>query len=100
MFEVLNRDTTSIETKVGFVNFPLARIENQDEYEVLLEIHDDQDDSFVKAKINAKIKFVWSMYKLYQDMFNASEKKLKNLQNLLDKSYQLLENLNGRIIII
>lgn len=36
------------------------------------------------------------MYKLYQDMFNASEKKLKNLQNLLDKSYQLLENLNGK----
>ncbi len=67
---------------------------------MLLEIHDEQNDNFVKAKINAKIKFVWSMYKLYQDMFNASEKKLKNLQNLLDKSYQLLENLNGKKSII
>jgi flavoprotein len=96
---VLNKDTTGIETKVGVVNFPLARIENQDEYEVLLEIHDEQDDNHVKAKINAKIKFVWSMYKMYQDMFNTSEKKLKNLQNLLDKSYQLLENLNGILLI-
>lgn len=40
------------------------------------------------------------MYKLYQDLHTTSEKKLKNLQNLLDKSYQLLENLNGNNILI
>jgi hypothetical protein len=66
---------------------------------VLLEIPDEADESIVNARINAKIKFFWSEYKYYEDLYNACEKKLKNLKLLLDKSYQLLENLNGKIVL-
>jgi hypothetical protein len=82
--------------KVGSVGFPLTRIENQDEYEVLLEIPDEDDDTICNAKINAKIKFFWSYYKHYEDLYNNADKKQKSLQSLLDKSFQLLDNLNGK----
>jgi hypothetical protein len=75
----------------------LTKIENQDEYEVLLEIPDIEDESIVNARINAKIRFFWSHYKYYEDLYNTSEKRVKNLKALLDKSYQLLANLNGKI---
>jgi hypothetical protein len=96
LFEVLDKDKNNTEHKIGSVSFPLTKIENQEEYEVLLEIQDERDENTVNAKINARIKFYWSNYKYYEDLYNASEKRVNNLKNLLDKSNQLLENLNGK----
>jgi hypothetical protein len=100
LFEVLDMDRNDVEKKIGSVNFPLTKIENQEEYEVLLEIQDERDDSIVNAKINAKIKFYWSNYKYYEDLYNSSEKKVNNLKIMLDKSNQLLDNLNGIFLLI
>jgi hypothetical protein len=62
---------------------------------VLLEIPDPNNEEIVNAKINAKIKFFWSHYKYYTDLYNASEKRVKLIKSSLDKCYQLLDNLNG-----
>jgi hypothetical protein len=88
-------NTEDEEISIGTVRFPLDKIENQDEYDVLLEIPDEEDEKIINAKINAKIKFVWSIYKLYQDLFAKSEKALQTYKQLLDKSNQYLENLYG-----
>ena len=95
----MNKDDTNTEARIGMVNFSLSKIENQQEYDVLLEIHDEEYENIIKAKINAKIKFTWSFYLLYQELHSISEKKLENLQISLQNIRQLLENLNGIIIL-
>lgn len=93
-FEVLNTDQFGQKEVIGAVKFPLDRIEKQEEYDLELEIPDENDDRIIMAKINAKIKFVWSVYKLYQDKLNKSERLLQNYNNMLQKTNKLLENLN------
>ncbi len=95
----MNKDDTNTETRIGMVNFSLSKIENQQEYDVLLEIHDEEYENIIKAKINAKIKFIWSYYLLYQELHSISDKKLESLQTSLQNIRQLLENLNGMIIL-
>ncbi len=79
---------------LGTVKFPLDRIERQEEYELELEIPDEDDDNLIMAKINAKIQFIWSIYKYYQDMYTKNERALQNCNTMLQKTTRLLENLN------
>jgi hypothetical protein len=95
-FQVINSDETKTESIIGSVKFSLDQLTNQEEYEAVLEIQDE--DLIVKAKITAKIKFIWSYYKLYESMYNQSEKRMNNLKNSLDKINQMLENLNRMFI--
>jgi myo-inositol-1-phosphate synthase len=90
----MNTDSTGYKSVIGSVQFPLDKIENQEEYDVLLEIPDEHDEKIINAKINAKIKFFWSMYKYFQDLYAKSEKILGQYKNLIEKSNLLLENLN------
>ncbi len=94
-FEVINNDEFNGRKEVlGTVKFPLVKIERQDEYDLELEIPDDNDDNVIMAKINAKIQFIWSIYKYYQDQLTKSERVLQNCQAMLTKTNKLLENLN------
>ena len=94
-FEVMNNDeTTGRKEVLGTVSFPLYKIERQDEYDLELEIPDEHDENVNMAKINAKIQFIWSIYKYYQDQLTKSERVLANCQAMLQKTNRLLENLN------
>lgn len=94
-FEVINNDEISGRKEVlGTVSFPLNKIERQDEYDLELEIPDENDENVNMAKINAKIQFIWSIYKYYQDLLTKSERVLQNCQAMLVKTNKLLENLN------
>jgi hypothetical protein len=92
-FEVINNDDSEKLT-LGTVKFPLDRIERQEEYELELEIPDEDDENLIMAKINAKIQFIWSIYKYYQDMYTKNERALQNCNIMLQKTTRLLENLN------
>lgn len=94
IFEVVNTDSSGRQAIIGTVRFPLDTITNQEEYDVLLEIPDEDDEKIINAKINSKINFIWSTYKHHQDQHTKSEKALNQYKNLLEKSNQLLENLN------
>ena len=85
----------SNETKLGEVRFHLNAVDTQEEYDVVLDITNDNNNSSI-AKINCKIKFVWSLYKLYQDLINKSEKKLNRYNTTIMKSNKIIDVLNGK----
>ena len=90
----MNVDDNDEESALGTVKFPLDKIEKQEEYDLELEIPDEHDEKIINAKINAKIRFVWSTYKYYQDLYAKSERTLQNYNTMLTRTYQLIENLN------
>lgn len=87
IFEVCNNDKALGQSKV-----PLNKIINQDEYEIELEISDENNDRSI-WNVGAKITLIWSYYKLYQDNFNKSETNYNNYYNKFEKSTVILENL-------
>jgi hypothetical protein len=93
-FDVLNTDRKGAKEILGTVKFPLDKIERQEEYDLELEIPDENDERIITAKINAKIKFIWSIYKYYQDLLAKSERNLQNCNAMLQKTNKLIENLN------
>lgn len=94
---VLNTDRLNIESIIGEVRFPLDQLENQEEYDILLEIPDEEDDEIINAKVNAKIQFIWSPFKMYQDLHAKSEKIINTYNNMIAKSNHLLQNLSGTL---
>lgn len=97
MFEVLDIDLAdpANSQSLGIVKFSLGMIANQEEYDVVLEIPDPDDESNVTAKINAKIQFIWSFYKLYSEKLSKTEENIYNLQLSLQKKRTVLNHLNG-----
>lgn len=97
IFEVLNMDQKFSERfeSLGIVKFSLGMIANQEEYDVVLEIPDTEDENIIIAKINAKIQFIWSFFKLYTDKLSKSEENIYNLQLSLQKKKNVLSHLNG-----
>ena len=93
-FDVYNINENNSENLIGTVKFPLDTIEKQEEYDLELEIPDEEDEKVINAKINAKIRFIWSIYKYYQDLYTKSERSLQNYNSQLQKTYQLLDSLN------
>lgn len=87
IFEVCNNDKA-----IGLSKVPLNKILNQDEYEIELEIADDNNDRSI-WNIGAKITLIWSYYKLYQDNFNKAETNYNNFLNNFEKSTVLIDNL-------
>jgi hypothetical protein len=81
-------------TLLGQSKIPLNTITNQDEYDIDLEITDEQSGSNLWI-IRAKIILIWSYFKLYQDNYNKAEKNYESLMHTLGKSNTLLQNLNG-----
>lgn len=76
-------------------------IGNQDEYDVILEIPDYSVEEYnICAKINAKIQFIWSYYKFYNEKLLKTEENIYNLQLALQKKRAVLTHLEGNIIII
>ena len=80
---------------LGIVKFSLGMIANQEEYDVVLEIPDPDDENSVSAKINAKIQFIWSFFRLYSEKLSKTEENIYNLQLSLQKKRTLLGHLNG-----
>jgi hypothetical protein len=82
---------------LGEIRFHLDAVESQDEYEVELDVIESVNKSTV-AKIQCKIKFVWSFYTMYQDLVNKSEKKINKFSNNIQKSNKIIDVLNGILI--
>jgi len=97
-FEILNIDSkdNSKQITLGSVRFSLNLIERQDEYDVLLEVPDINDETDIYAKINAKIQFIWSLHKFYSDELVKSEDNFNKIKTLISAKQQVLSNLNGR----
>lgn len=95
-FDVINySNDTNEENVLGSVQFDLSKMDNQDEYDVVLEIPDEDNDDIINSKINSRITFVWSNFQLYQEMLSRCERNVNGYKNLLDKSNVLIDNLNG-----
>ena len=97
IFEVINLDRKNPENyeSLGEVRFSLGMINNQEEYDVVLEIPDMQNDEEISATINAKIQFIWSFYRFYSDKLNLTEENIYNLQISLQQKRVILKHLNG-----
>lgn len=80
------------------MKFSLNLIERQDEYDVLLEVPDINDEGEIYAKINAKIQFIWSLHKFYNDELVKSEDNFNKIKTLISAKQQVLSNLNGRFL--
>lgn len=78
------------------MRFHLSSFESQDEYEVVLDIIDENKTNI--AKINCKINFIWSYYTHYLDLVNKTEKKINHYNITTSKSNKILEILNGMFI--
>jgi hypothetical protein len=61
----------------------------------LLEVPDPNNENDVYAKINAKIQFIWSLYKYYSEELIKSEERINNIRNLIFQKQNILKNLNG-----
>lgn len=79
---------------IGSVTLDLNQISQQDEYEVLLEIPEENNIN-IASTIHTKITFIWSFYKLYEEQFIKSQKNINAYEALLEKTTMLLNNLNG-----
>jgi len=84
---------------LGKIKFPLKQITNQDEYDAILEIPDENDDKLIILKVKAKLRFIWSYSKLFQDLIIKSEKAISVYERSLEKSNQLVDCLSGMFII-
>lgn len=84
---------------MGKIKFPLKQITNQDEYDAILEIPDENDDKLIILKVKAKLRFIWSYSKLFQDLIIKSEKAISVYERSLEKSNQLVDCLSGMFII-
>ena len=82
---------------LGKIKFPLKQITNQDEYDAILEIPDDNNDQLIILKVKAKLRFIWSYSKLFTDLIIKSEKAINIYERSLEKSNQLVESLNGNL---
>ena len=82
------RETLISESKV-----PLNSIQNQDEYDIELEMAEAATDNMWIIK--ARIVLIWSYFKLSQDNYNKAEKAYEFGMNNLQKSNSVLQNLNG-----
>lgn len=71
-------------------------IQKQEEYDVLLEVPDLNDEREVHAKINAKIQFIWSLHKFYSDELIKTEERFNNIKNMIYQKQNILKNLNGK----
>lgn len=94
-FEVLNRKSNREKVAIGSVMLDLNQIMQQDEYEVLLEIPEENNANIIST-IHTKITFIWSFYKFYEDQYTKSQKNIKAYESLLEKTTTLLNNLNGK----
>ena len=75
------------------MRFHLSQVDSQDEYDVTLDLLDD--NKFNVAKIYCKINFIWSYHLLYQDLITKTEKKINNLNHTIQKCNKILGTLNG-----
>ena len=92
---VLKENTDNGETiELGNKIFPLNSIESQDEYDVKIIIPDLIDSSKEIAHINTKIIFYWSDFEFYEQKKLNSQKKLKKLENAIQKTNNYLQILN------
>lgn len=73
-------------------------IKNQEEYDVVLEIPDLNNEEIITATINAKIQFIWSFYRFYSEKLNKTEENIYNLQISLQQKRGILQHLNGIFI--
>jgi hypothetical protein len=87
-------EVTSNDFLVGEIRFHLEAVESQEEYEVVLDVIENTRKDTI-AQINCKIKFVWSLYKLYLDMINKSDKKIAKYNTTILKSNKIIDTLNG-----
>ncbi len=96
IFDIIDVEQDGEEFIIGSVQFDLDKIDKQEDYDVTLEIPDDESSkqSAISSKINCKITFIWSYFEYYQELFNKSERNSKSYKSLLDKNNSLLDNLN------
>ena len=73
----------------------MGLITNQEEYDVVLEIPDLNNEDNISARINAKIQFIWSFYRYYTEKLNKTEENIYNLQISLQQKRAVLAHLNG-----
>ena len=99
IFDIIDVDSnTSEEIIIGSVQFDLENIDKQEDYDVTLEIPDDEasSQSAISCKINCKISFIWSYFDYYSELLVKAEKNVKSYKMLLEKNNGLLDSLNGK----
>ena len=84
---------------IGKVIFPLEKIDNQDEYEISIDIPNEYN-TYNSASIKAKIQFIRSYYKHFQELGLKTENNITNFELSLKESQKLFDNLNGILIFI
>lgn len=85
---------------LGKLVLPLVKLENQEEYDLHIEIPDENRDNESFAKLNTKCQFIKSYYNFYRDNALKAESNKKDYEASLKDSKKLFDNLNGNFQLI
>lgn len=78
---------------VGSNEIPLSSITNQEEYDLDLEINNENDNEPILS-IKTKLTFIWSQLQKYTEEFELNKKKIDKFNSILTKSKNIRDNLD------
>lgn len=91
---------TNRSTEIGSNEVPLSSIQNQEEYELELEISNKHDDRDPLLTIKTRMTFTWSHLQKYQDLSEFNEKKMEKFRNVIRKTKKIRDGLDEPFNII
>jgi hypothetical protein len=88
VFEIFDKNN-----ELGKSEVPLDSIQNQEEYDLDLEIT-DKSEKVVLMVLHTKTTFIWSYYQKYDELSSQINKKLESIQNVHEKTKKILTDLD------
>lgn len=81
---------------IGSVELDLNKINEQDDFELTLEIPENENDNNSPniTKITSKAMFIWSYFQYYTDLVLKSENNVRSFKASLEKSENIINSLN------
>lgn len=94
LVEIYNHDNKNTQI-LAQSRVPLNSIQNQDEYDIDLEMTEEQGEPNSIWVVKARIVLIWSYFKLYQDSYTKAENSCETFMTSLVKSNTILQSLTG-----
>jgi hypothetical protein len=81
--------------ELGKSEVPLNNIENQEEYELDLEIPDEKDETQILIVLHTKVTFIWSYHQKYEELSQQAKNKAEGIKkNVYQKTKEILMDLD------
>lgn len=91
--DYLSKDTS---LKIGHVSLPFDEVEDQEEFECVIEILEESVAKKNTGDIKLKIQLIKSYYKFYNDLVLKAETECNQYLEDIKKIYDYFETLNSK----